>query len=186
MSASIFPINTFIKGNPFKWKEGTVSSAASLIIKDIPLDASLVKFVFTDNRGTDNGRIMQMRVSSNNGASFDASSGNYSYAIRFLWESTFADGNDFSSGATQTLPSTGTSGTGANQKYTNIINFISPGNNKFTKYAASAFGLTSGGVHIFTYGGGIRKTASQVNAVQVFYNVGSISSLTYKVYLVRI
>lgn len=128
------------------------------------------------------GAAFQILTSSNNGSTWDASSGDYIYATGNAPSSGSGMNNDGSSSAAFMQPINNT-GNATGEFISGNLQLL--GANSTTKYKTISWDLlfcTSSGVFYRGVGGGMRKSNSAVNAIQLKFGSGNISSGTVRVY----
>ena len=163
----------------------TATASASSDITFTDLNSTYAKYIveLIDVTTTTDNTSIWLRVSEDNGSSYDSGATDYKYGGRSI----------DSSGVLATINGNGDAkinmanelGSGTNEKISGTIEIYNPSASTFTHaiYSMSNIDTTETAIH--TRGSGYRRLASAVDAIQIILSSGNIASGTIKLYGVK-
>lgn len=128
------------------------------------------------------------RTSTNGGSSFDSGASDYTYAAEAITADASVGNNPGgSNGAAQIhLGGNTAAGAGANDSINLVVHLKSPLGTRYTQiYWSGTFTDSSAGDLTFVNGGGMRKSAADVDAIRFLMSTGNIASGEFKLYGVK-
>lgn len=131
-------------------------------------------------------QILLVRTSTDNGSTFDSTSGDYEYAVS-SWSSGGSNQINSSSttGTSIQLTATGATwgwGNAANETGSGLITIYNPSDANYTLTESKLSYYGAGATLIHSTGSGSRETTTAVDAIQFLFGSGNISSGTFKLY----
>jgi hypothetical protein len=163
-------------------KEGTVTSAADLTlvngVSSAVFDSTydIYELEIINAVPVTDGADLYLRVSDDTGVTFEAGASDYSWI--YQGSSAFADANDAQ------IRIGDTCGNDTGEACTAKIRIYTPSNSTYTKkfevFLAGNF--TSGLLYIYQGGAEFKGNTNAIDALQVLFSSGNISTLSYKLY----
>ncbi len=159
------------------------SSDATIDVTDVIGSHVMYKFFWSDVVPATNNREFWMRTDSDNGASFDAGTSDYGWAVHAVSMATSPAHVVTADNADAQMKLSVGSGNSANHFQSYEITLFNPSGTEYTKMKWEGDRTNSGGLRLHEMGAGIRLSAADVDAVQFLFSSGSnIASGTLKVY----
>lgn len=166
-------------------KSATVSAAAEAIIGDFNEDYRIYLVLFENLQSSSDGDTLNIRVSTDNGSTFDSGAGNYAYNS---WvhddTNTFASGGSAAATEIVIRSSFGTASI-AEQNTCGRLYIYSPlDSGQYTKMWLSCQRVSSAGTTQYLCATGQREAQQADNAIKLFWSTGNIT-LRYDLYGIK-
>ena len=160
----------------------TASNDATIVFTDLTSANFAYVFVIENLAPATDDVDLRVRTSTDNGVGYDAGASDYAYSV-----------NVTTSGVTDSTASsiilTGSiigsefgMGNASNEIGAFVIWLINPSSTNYTMLSAHGFYVDAGGTRENIVGGGMRKSAADVDAIQFSMDSGNISTGTFKLY----
>jgi hypothetical protein len=161
---------------------GTVSSASAL---SIPLTSYTgyrgLKFEFINFIPATDSVALQVRFSTNGGSSYDSGSSDYKYS--YLYYTSLNASVNGSSDAASLIEMAGAVGSGSAEGVNTTAELLGQANAALkTRISFTSAVYSSNDQSRVAVGSGLRNTAQDTDAIQVFFSSGNIASGSYAVY----
>lgn len=149
----------------------TASSSAAISFTGLSNSYYMYQIVLSQLIPATNGANLQLQVSTNNGSSYISSASAYAYDFLLT---TNGSVTALGSSATALIINSGQSSSAANGM-SGIIQLYNVGSSAYFTVTTSGSYTSTGAVYALT-GGGFTNAATNVNAIQLLYSTGNITS----------
>ena len=163
----------------------TPSAVAIVDIIGLTSEYFVYKFIWSNLKTVTNDAALQMRTSTDNGATFDTGGTDYSWANHKVFMQVVVTSQVLGDNEDDALQVGASIGHDANEFADLEITLFNPTSAEFTKVSDRSVGATGATSFYDARGAGMRLSAVAVNAVQFLLTAGNISSGTVKMYGIR-
>lgn len=174
----------FLATNAGKWIKlatATASSSATVDFTGLSSTYAAYKIVFSHIAPATDNVALWLRTSSNGGSSYDSGASDYRYVSPLIGSiGTYT--SNVSGGAAQIVVIDGM-GNAANEVGSGEVTIYNPSAAKYGQLFFSITGTdTSSGTRVVFGGGGVRKSAADIDAIRLMYSSGDIASGIFDLY----
>lgn len=161
----------------------TASNSASLEFTSLSSTYQIYKFFITDLQPITDNTFLYLRTSTDNGSTWDSTSGDYAWALNR--STTSASPQQSLTATAITLISNNNGygvGTGANEFVNAEITLYNPAGTNYTFVSFVTSYVNASGTIGTNMGVGVRKSAADVDGIQFLMSSGNISTGIIKMY----
>ena len=176
-------------GAMVKISTATASTSASIDFTDLTSTYFMYIIRFNDLAPATDATTLFLRTSTDNGVSFDSGASDYAWSMNIVKQTGSEDGSRDQSDTGITIMGDAASsdemGNGTNETGSGTIYIYNPSAVKYTFINSEGFYFNEEAENICAYAGGYRKSAADVDAVQLIMDSGSITSGSFVLYGVK-
>jgi hypothetical protein len=182
MGVSASQLDSFVQGQPKKLYSASVVGLANIDLNNFPTDAKVLIFQFSNMQVANNGKVFTLRVSTDNGLSYDNGGSAYSYAKRYVF--TASNGYLVNAGVNTIRIDSSSLGAGTNRKMHFTVMVFDPFNAKFTKILAHTSGIDQSDRGTLGFGGHCHETATIVSGLRFYVSGTTFTDGDYVAYAI--
>lgn len=171
----------------FDWEliaSDTASNDAAITFTGLSSTYGAYKLVFANVEPASDGVGLYLRTSTDGGSTYDSGAGEYSTTSFFATDSPNS-GVSSDVGAATYIRISGTVGNAANEDCSGEITLVNPSAAKYSEVFGIGRNVNASGARGVFFFSGARLSAADVDAIQILFSSGNISTGEFKLYGLR-